>query len=145
MRNHSHSDDRRLTPEQWGELTRRIAHEAHAARAQSLRASLWALLGILRRSGVVARMVAVAVREWWTAYVAWLERRRAVRALGALDDRSLKDVGLHRSEIESVVLGRGSAPVRRGTVPVSVQALQGKSKGTVPRGPERLDHYPAAA
>ena len=145
MRDHSHSDNRRLTPEQWVELTRHVAREAHAARAQSLRTSLWALLGFLRRSGVVACMVAVVAREWWTAYGAWLERRRAVRALGALDDRSLKDMGLHRSEIESVVLGRGSAPLRRGAVPVSVQALPGKSKGSVSREPERLDHYPAAA
>jgi uncharacterized protein YjiS (DUF1127 family) len=143
MRNHSHSDNRRLTPEQWVELTRRIAREAHAVRAQSLRAVLWALLGVLRRSGVVARLVAVAVRERWTAYRHWLERGRAVRALGALDDRSLKDMGLHRSEIESVVLGRASAPPRHSAAPVSTP--QGRSKGSVPREPARLDHCPAAA
>ena len=145
MRNDSYSDNRRLTPEQWAELSHRVAREAHAARAQSLRTSLRALFGFLRRPGVPARLVAAAAREWWTAYGTWRERRRAVRALGALDDRSLKDMGLHRSEIESVVLGRGSAPLRRGAVPVSVQALPRKSKGSVPREPERLDHYPAAA
>ena len=145
MRDHSHSDNRRLTPEQWAELSHRVAREAHAARAQSLRTSLRALFGFLRRPGVPAQRVVAAAREWWTAYGTWLERRRAVRALGALDDRTLKDMGLHRSEIESAVLEQGSAPPPRSAAPVSVQALPGKSKGSVSREPERLDHYPAAA
>jgi uncharacterized protein YjiS (DUF1127 family) len=144
MRNDSYSDNRRLTPEQWAELSHRVAREAHAARAQSLRTSLRALFGVLRRLGVPARLVAAAAREWWTAYGTWRERRRAVRALGALDDRSLKDMGLHRSEIESAVLGQSSAPPRS-AAPVSVQALQGKRKGSVAREPKRLVHCPAAA
>jgi uncharacterized protein YjiS (DUF1127 family) len=144
MRNDSYSDNRRLTAEQWAELSRRVAREAHAARAQSLRTSLRALLGNLRRPRVPAGLVAAAAREWWTAYGTWLERRRAVRALGALDDRSLKDMGLHRSEIESAVLGQSSAPPRS-AAPVSVQALQGKRKGSVAREPKQLVHCPAAA
>jgi uncharacterized protein YjiS (DUF1127 family) len=143
MRDDSYSDNRRLTPEQWAELSHRVAREAHAARAQSLRTSLRALFGLLRRSGVLARLVAAAAREWWTTYGAWLERRRAVRALGALDDRTLKDMGLHRSEIESAVLGQGSAPPPRSAASVSVQAHQGKRKGSVAREPKRL--VPAAA
>ena len=107
MRNDSYSDNRRLTPEHWAELSRRVAREAHAARAQSLRTSLRALLGFLRTP---VRLVAAAAREWRTAYGTWLERRRAIRALGALDDRSLKDMGLHRSEIESAVSRQSSAP-----------------------------------
>jgi uncharacterized protein YjiS (DUF1127 family) len=145
MRNDSYSDNRRLTPEQWAELSHRVAREAHAARAQSLRTSLRALFGFLRRPGVPARLVAAAAREWWTAYGTWLERRRAVRALGALDDRSLKDMGLHRSEIESAVLGQGSASPPRSAAPVSVQALQGKRKGSVVHEPKQLVHCRAAA
>jgi uncharacterized protein YjiS (DUF1127 family) len=145
MRNDSYYDNRRLTPEQWAELSHRVAREAHAARAQSLRTSLRALFAFLRRPGVPARLVAATAREWWTAYGTWLERRRAVRALGALDDRSLKDMGLHRSEIESAVLGQGSAPPPRSAVPVSVQAIQGKGKGSVAREPKQLVHCPAAA
>ena len=112
---------RGLTPEQWAELLHCVAREAHAARAQSLRTSLRALFGFLRRPGVPARLVAAAARGWWTAYGTWRERRRAVRALGALDDRSLKDMGLHRSEIESAVSGQGSAPPPSSAAPVSVQ------------------------
>jgi uncharacterized protein YjiS (DUF1127 family) len=146
MRNDSHSDHRRLTPEQWAELSHRVAREAHAARAQCLRTSLRALFGVLRRPGVPTGLVAAAAREWWTAYGTWLERRRAVRALGALDDRSLKDMGLHRSEIEAAVLGQSSAPPPpRGAAPVSVQAREGKRKGSVAREPKRLVHCPAAA
>ncbi len=145
MHNDSYSDNRQLTPEQWAELLHCVAREAHAARAQSLRTSLRALFGFLRRPGVPARLVAAAARGWWTAYGTWRERRRAVRALGALDDRSLKDMGLHRSEIESAVSGQGSAPPPSSAAPVSVQALQGKRKGSVAREPQRLVHCPAAA
>jgi uncharacterized protein YjiS (DUF1127 family) len=93
---------------------------------------------------VPVRLLAATAGKWWAAYDTWLERRRAVRALGALDDRSLKDMGLHRSEIESAVLGQSSAPPRS-AAPVSVQALQGKRKGSVAREPKRLVHCPAAA
>jgi hypothetical protein len=54
-------------------------------------------------------------------------------------------MGLHRSEIESAVLGQGSAPPPRSAAPVSVQALQGKRKGSVAREPKQLVHCPAAA
>ena len=145
MHNDSYSDNRQLTPEQWAELLHCVAREAHAARAQSLRTSLRALFGFLRRPGVPARLVAATAREWWTAYGTWLERRRAVRALGALDDRSLKDMGMHRSEIESAVLGQSSAPPPRSAAPISMQALQGKRKGSVAREPQRPVRCPAAA
>jgi uncharacterized protein YjiS (DUF1127 family) len=145
MRNDSYSDNRRLTPEHWAELSRRVAREAHAARAQSLRNSLRALLGFLRRPGVPARLVAAAAREWRIAYGTWLERRRAIRALGALDDRSLKDMGLHRSEIESAVSRQSSSPPPRTAAPVSVPAHQGKGRAASPVNPSDCFIAPAAA
>ena len=35
----------------------------------------------------------------------WLRRRRTSAELLALDDATLKDIGLHRSEIHSIVWG----------------------------------------
>jgi uncharacterized protein YjiS (DUF1127 family) len=39
------------------------------------------------------------------ALATWLERREAVKALRELDDRALRDIGIHRSSIESAVRG----------------------------------------
>lgn len=40
------------------------------------------------------------------AYAAARERQASIAALHDLDDRMLKDIGLHRSEIEWAVYGR---------------------------------------
>jgi uncharacterized protein YjiS (DUF1127 family) len=40
-----------------------------------------------------------------SAFAGWRQRQRAYDELGALDDRSLADIGIHRSEIPSVVEG----------------------------------------
>ena len=47
---------------------------------------------------------------------AWSQTRKReadIASLRALDDHTLKDIGLHRSEIASVVYGRGLDPSRR--------------------------------
>jgi uncharacterized protein YjiS (DUF1127 family) len=58
--------------------------------------------------GSIGHKVASLTRHVWTRY--WT--RRAARATAAmlhtLDDRALKDIGLDRSEIESVVYGERS-------------------------------------
>lgn len=41
----------------------------------------------------------------WQWYRARQVERTTIHALGSLDDRTLKDIGLDRSEIESVVYG----------------------------------------
>jgi uncharacterized protein YjiS (DUF1127 family) len=57
------------------------------------------------RASAIGHKVLDVTRRAWTGY--W--RRRAARAtvgiLHTLDDRALKDIGLDRSEIESVVYG----------------------------------------
>jgi len=60
-----------------------------------------------------------AVRNGWAGY--WVRRaeRETVFVLHSLDDRTLKDIGMDRSEIESVVYGQpeGSrASERRATM-----------------------------
>jgi uncharacterized protein YjiS (DUF1127 family) len=146
MRSDGDFDYRELTPEQWAELKQRIMREAHAARAQSLRALYRPLLGSLRSAGTAWRYLSSTAGKWWAAYDAWLERKRAVRALCALDDRSLKDMGLYRSEIESVVFGP-SPPARM--PPSAPQATMGVPRairrGNVPHESKQLGRCSAAA
>jgi uncharacterized protein YjiS (DUF1127 family) len=51
----------------------------------------------------------------WQALVRRLRRRQSVAKLRALDDRMLKDIGLKRSQIDSIVhgLGRDASRVKR--------------------------------
>lgn len=42
-----------------------------------------------------------------------LERRSAVKTLNELDDRALRDIGIHRSQIEDAVYGQFKAELTR--------------------------------
>ncbi len=56
--------------------------------------------------GALGHRVAGMTQRAWTRY--WMRRaeRDTVAILQGLDDRTLKDIGLDRSEIESVVHGQ---------------------------------------
>jgi uncharacterized protein YjiS (DUF1127 family) len=92
-------DWRRLTPAQRADQARRIVAQAHVARARALYAALNAALAR------PVRRAAAAVAAAWRVLEAWYERRQAIRELSALDDRSLRDIGLNRSQIEAAVSG----------------------------------------
>jgi uncharacterized protein YjiS (DUF1127 family) len=112
------------TPEQWEQLRRDILLRAEIARAQALRHLFRGLLALLRiawRTGqttirVLDHRVIAVVGKWWRAFAQWRERTAAIRELHALDDRSLKDIGINRSEIESVVYGRDETRLRDATI-----------------------------
>jgi uncharacterized protein YjiS (DUF1127 family) len=95
-------EHRPLTPEQWDGLKRSAVRRARENRAQLLRSLFVAILTPVRSAAV--RAVAAAGRRR-RACATWRERRQAIKELGRLDDRALKDMGLHRSEIESAVYG----------------------------------------
>jgi uncharacterized protein YjiS (DUF1127 family) len=46
------------------------------------------------------------LNRWWSVYLTWRFERSAVRQLGSLSDRQLKDIGLDRSEIVRAVKSR---------------------------------------
>ena len=53
------------------------------------------------------------LRRALRAYVEWRTLRSAVRTLQGMDDRILADIGMSRSDIQSVVYGRGVDQSRR--------------------------------
>ena len=52
-----------------------------------------------------ARGIAALVKGWWAAYWRRRAQRTTVLMLEALDDQTLRDIGLGRSEIGSLVYG----------------------------------------
>jgi uncharacterized protein YjiS (DUF1127 family) len=90
---HALDDYRILPPERWEFLRADVAARAREARAQMLRDfANW-----------IRAQAAAAVRYWADGYRTWRRRQAAVYELQSLDDRSLRDIGVGRSEIESVV------------------------------------------
>ena len=110
-------EHRPLAPEQLAQLKRAAGRAAREHRARLVRnlgsAVLASLRGAGRGAGRIIRALGhragVIASERWQAYAAWRERRAAVKELAALDDRTLKDLGLTRSEIEYVVGRRDAA------------------------------------
>src|SRR5215813_15241877 len=112
-----------LTPQEWERARQRIVHRAEAARAQALRDLAGAVLRPLRAAAgaalatirTLATAVAATAGKWWRAYALRRERNAAARELRALDDRTLKDIGINRCEIDWVVDGQDDTRLRDAT------------------------------
>jgi uncharacterized protein YjiS (DUF1127 family) len=59
--------------------------------------------GVRPERGSIADRLRHAARQAWAAYWTWRAQHATATILHALDDRTLKDIGVDRSEIESVV------------------------------------------
>ena len=102
-----------LTHEQWERRRQQIIRRAEAARARALRG----LVDVVVRGLRTAAWAVLAVAgNWWRAYLHRRERNAAVRELHGLDDRTLKDIGINRSEIEWVVDGEDATRLRDATI-----------------------------
>jgi uncharacterized protein YjiS (DUF1127 family) len=135
-------EHRPLTPEQWGHLKQHVTREAQRDRAQILRRMIENITASLR---AVAGTIGNLAVKCWRGYASWRKRRAAVRELASLDDRTLKDLGLHRSEIESVVYGRDSEQVNEGNIaaPLFHKPYTRPSSGVKSRPKQRIDRSAA--
>jgi hemoglobin-like flavoprotein/uncharacterized protein YjiS (DUF1127 family) len=111
-----------LPPDEWERRRWQILRDAHVARAELVRDLFDQILFPVRRAAEGARDLArtlavragARVRRWGRDYATWRTRQQAIQELAGLDDRALKDFGINRSEIESVVYGRHAEPVTEG-------------------------------
>jgi uncharacterized protein YjiS (DUF1127 family) len=55
------------------------------------------------RVGTILKRSRAGARRYWRAYWNWRARKATIRILQSLDDRTLKDIGVHPSEITSLV------------------------------------------
>ena len=151
---------RKLTPEEWEQVTQRIIARARDARARDVRAAVDWIATALRTMATAAWDLA---RQWWHAWALRRARKAAIRELHALDDRTLKDIGLGRSEIESAIsdperlLARSlaltprhgaSATVEKGpasNAPIRTRAGEGFRRAPVPRAEVRTGGQRAGA
>ena len=107
-------DWRELSPQQWSELRRNAIRRAELLRQQSNREIMRKLTGSVL-NGIVRVVYALSDALAWLKAAA--DERTAIARLQKLDDRALKDIGMDRSEIASVVRANGgdNTRIRRDT------------------------------
>ena len=59
------------------------------------------------------RSLTAGLKRLWVAYITWRMEQAAIAHLWSLSDRTLKDMGLTRSEIPRVVRGEFAEHTRR--------------------------------
>jgi uncharacterized protein YjiS (DUF1127 family) len=112
-----------------------LEREARAARDAAIGEALRAGWTALRRG---AASLAAALRPLRDRLEAWRERRNAARELCGLDDRTLAELGLRRSDIPFVV----ARPVReRDQRPALPRRPATAGNDNRPRRPASLDNH----
>ena len=147
--NETSFDFKNLTSDQWERTKRRIISRAEASRAQALRDLFAAVLHGLRTAGrgaaALTRIVGAAViataGKWWRAYAFWRERKAAARELHALDDRTLKDLGVNRSEIEWVVWGQDATRLMDATIAANRRQRCARAGSGMPAKPRQSTEH----
>ena len=99
VRFHNWIDYRGLRSDQ----RQRVTHDLGGAGVRTLQVAA----AIIR---ALAKAVLAAADKWWRAHTFRRARIAAIRELHALDDRTLRDIGVSRSEIEWVVVYGRDAP-----------------------------------
>jgi uncharacterized protein YjiS (DUF1127 family) len=104
----------RRDPRAWTGVKRDIIHRAHEARSQMVKALA---IGFSRAITAGARSLIQRTAQAWTDWKAGVLARRqdreAIARLTSLDDIALKDIGIQRNEIESIVRAHGHDDTRQ--------------------------------
>jgi uncharacterized protein YjiS (DUF1127 family) len=98
-------DTRALAADAYAEMRRNAIRRAHRLRSKYLLATLVGLFTAIAAAARSARAMLRRVRKARSD-------RQAIARLHSLDDGALKDIGIRRSEIESVVHGHGADETR---------------------------------
>ena len=87
--------------------------------------------GLHDGAGSLGNKMIAATRRAWTTYWTHRAARATAGILHTLDDRALKDIGLDRSEIESVVYNasRGERRIYWARMPAAQPAPRGGALG----------------
>ena len=67
---------------------------------------------VMMRPAALAKALSKAFSACWYRFASHFARRAAIKTLGELDDRALRDIGLLRCQIESAVHGFMTNPDR---------------------------------
>jgi uncharacterized protein YjiS (DUF1127 family) len=102
-----------LSPKDWDQLRRCAIARAHRTRSQVIKALAGQLFMAMRGSlATVAKAGVAPLARWYDGMLARHADRSAIARLQSLDDGALRDIGIRRTEIESIVHARGNDDTR---------------------------------